>query len=239
MMKELYDYIFRRKSTRAFTEEPMTDQELEEMDGFLKRARHLFPEEHFRYRIVREVRKLLPLKAPYYLLIYGDGSDESMMNIGFIFQQLDLHLSSIGIGACWLGTAKPGEEKDQSPDYRIAIAFGKTAYPPYRDPQGFKRKPLDEISNGWDERIEAARLAPSAVNGQPWFFESVQGELRVYRKKLSPLEKLVSGRWVPVDMGIALAHIYIASEYQGREFVFIRDPEKPNLKGLTYVGTVQ
>lgn len=40
-------------------------------------------------------------------------------------------------------------------------------------------------------------------------------------------------------MGIALAHIYIASEYQDREFRFVQDLEKPVLKGLDYVGTVQ
>lgn len=237
-MKELYDYIFQRKSTRVFSQDPLMQEELEEIAGFLKRARHLFPEVHYRYRIVREVRKLLPIKAPYYLLIYGDGSEASMMNIGFVFQQLDLFFSSMGIGSCWLGTAKPGREKDESPDFRIAIGFGKTPYPPYRDSAGFKRKPLDEISNGWDERIEAARIAPSGVNGQPWYFDLVQGEIRVYRRKLSPLEKLVSGRWVAVDIGIALAHIYIASEYRDREFKFFQDPNKPVLKGLEYVGTV-
>ena len=238
-MKELYDYIFRRKSTRVFSPDVLTTEELEEIEGFLKRARHLFPEYHFRYRIVQDVRKRLPIKAPYYLLIYGEESQSSLMNIGFIFQQMDLFFSSMGIGSCWLGTVKPGTEKDESPDYRIAIGFGKTPYPPYRDPEGFIRKPVDEISNAWEERIEAARLAPSAVNSQPWFFESVQGELRVYHKKLSPLEKLVSGRWLWVNMGIALAHIYIASEYQGREFLFVQDREKPTLKGLEYIGTIQ
>jgi len=38
-----------------------------------------------------------------------------------------------GIGACWLGAAKPGEKMESALPYVIALAFGKPAEPLHRE----------------------------------------------------------------------------------------------------------
>ena len=66
----------------------------------------------------------------------------------------------------------------------ITMAFGKPAQPLYRDVSEFKRKLLSDISEGTDDRLEAARLAPSGMNKQNWYFVADNGKIHCYRKKL-------------------------------------------------------
>lgn len=240
-IKDLHECIYKRKSTRKYSMEPLQDKDIANIEEFIKEAKCLFDDIKFSYKIVSDTKNLLPVRAPHYILIYSEEKEGALANIGFVFQQLDLYLSSMGLGSCWLGMAKPKEKEDLTDDFVIAIAFGNTPYSPHRDFEAFKRKTLHEISNGEDERIEAARLAPSATNSQNWFFEARNGMIDVFLKKLTPLEKLIYSKMSKIDIGIALAHIYIESMYLGKGFDFTTDKDKDvrKLKGLNYVGTVK
>jgi nitroreductase len=94
-----------------------------------------------------------------------------LANIGYALQGVDLHLQSKGYGSLWSGMARPKESQE---NYRILLAFGNSTVPLRRGESDFKRKPVVEISNtppgtGEDNPVaSAARLAPSAVNFQPW-----------------------------------------------------------------------
>jgi nitroreductase len=116
----------------------------------------------------------------------------------------------------------------------ICIAFGWPSEPLYRDASGFKRKALSEISEGLDERLEAARLAPSAMNAQGWFFAAGPGKIHCYRKKNNPLLGFLTNKLGSIDMGIALCHIAAESE----SFRFAKEANAPARKGYVYMGTV-
>jgi nitroreductase len=130
--------------------------------------------------------------------------------------------------------------KRPDPNLIIGIAFGKPSEPATRKPEDFKRKPLAEIAKGTDQRFEAVRLAPSGMNGQPWYFVVDGGKIHVYYKRsLGGLAgKLYS--LTSLDVGIALAHLDVASEHEGKPFNFTVNnggtPAAPN--GFVYVGTV-
>jgi len=237
-MKELHEYIYIRKSSRKYMMEELDSQTMEEIRAFADNLKPLHEGIRVHHKIVSDTKNLLPIKAPHYFLIYSEQKEGYLYNVGFLYQQLDLYLSSRGLGSCWLGMAKPKEKEDVSDDYVIALGFGKTPYPPHRDPEAFMRKPADEVSKGQDERIDAAMLAPSASNSQNWFFEASEGRVHVYEKKLTPLEKLMYSKMSKIDIGIALAHIYVTSEKLGKEFRFEKVVPGPTLKGLNYVGTV-
>jgi hypothetical protein len=118
------------------------------------------------------------------------------------------------------------------------MSFGKPNEPLYRDISEFKRKPLSTISEGSaidcvDERLEAARLAPSAMNKQNWYFIAENGRIHCYGKKQNPLFGLVMNKLVSIDMGIALCHIAVESE----EFQFRKETDAPARKGYVYMGT--
>jgi nitroreductase len=107
----------------------------------------------------------------------------------------------------------------------------------------FKRKPLGEITDvkGADELLEPARLAPSAMNRQQWFFTGSAGTIHVYRVKSSILTAFVFDRTSKVSMGIAVCHVWIAAKHLGKEVEFVFDKEAQNNPppGHEYVITIK
>jgi hypothetical protein len=115
------------------------------------------------------------------------------------------------------------------------MAFGKPAEPLYRELNEFKRKPLSEISEGADGRIEAARLAPSGLRAQNWYFIAENGKIHCYRRKTNPMLGFIYNKLNRIDMGIALCHIAEESD----SFCFTKEQNAPVRKGCVYTGTVE
>jgi nitroreductase len=174
------------------------------------------------------------IKAPHYLIFNSEEKEGYLENIGFIGQQIDLFLSASGLGTCWLGASKPMDKDDSALSHIICIAFGKPAEPLYRESSEFKRKSLADISEGNDDRLEAARLAPSGMNAQNWYFIADGGKIHCYCKKPNPLLGLMLGKMSSIDLGIAICHIAQESEC----FSFVQDDSAPVRKGLIYSATV-
>jgi nitroreductase len=175
------------------------------------------------------------IKAPHYLVFGSEEKERALENIGFIGQQLDLFCAGSEIGSCWVGGSKPGEKESSELPFVICMAFGKPAEALHRELSEFKRKPLGEISEGADERLEAARLAPSAVNSQNWYFAAQNGIIHCYRKKANPVLGFIYDKLNCIDMGIALCHIASESE----SFSFAKEADTPVKKGYIYTGTVK
>jgi len=228
------DIIRKRKSIRKFDLAALDDQVLEKVRAEIEAVKPLYPDIRFSIQIVNKAKGMSAVKAPHYLIFGSEEKAGAYENIGFIGQQLDLFFSGSGIGSCWQGMAKPEDRAASALPHVIAMAFGNPAEPLHRDISEFKRKPLPDISEGDDERLEAARLAPSAVNAQNWFFSAAEGKIRCYRKKPNPLLGFVFNNMGRIDMGIALCHI----EKESGDFHFIKEPDAPARKGHVYIGTV-
>ncbi|MCL2169384.1 MAG: nitroreductase [Defluviitaleaceae bacterium] len=228
--------IQKRKSIRKFDMAPLDDAALEMIREQLKKLVPLYEAIPYTIEIAEKTKGMFNIKAPHYLVFQSKESDGYLENIGFIGQQLDLFLSTNGLGACWLGASKPADRESDGGgmSHVICMAIGRPAEPLHRGISDFKRKPLVEISEGSDPRLEAARLAPSGINAQNWYFIAVDGKIHCYVKKPNPLMKAVIGKMSYIDMGIAICHIAEESE----SFSFVKDGGAPSKKGLTYVGTV-
>ncbi|MDD3985100.1 MAG: nitroreductase family protein [Methanobacterium sp.] len=89
----------------------------------------------------------------------------------------------------------------------------------------FKRKSIEKISkvNGLDKVIEAARLAPSATNSQPWFFTGNNNIIHVYSIKPNFLKNMVVNKYIPMDIGISIYHLKVAAEHMGKVTQIIFD----------------
>ena len=238
-LKELYEFIYKRKSVRQYKMEGLTQQALIEIEDFIKSIVPLHSGIPVHYKIATNTKNLLAIKAPHYLLIYSEEKEGYLNNVGFMFQQLDLFLSSKGLGACWLGMAKPKDKIDVQKDFVIAIGFGEAVNSPYRELAEFKRKPAEEVYSGTDARLEAARLAPSATNSQNWFFEEQDSSIHVYQKTINALQNMLYGKMNQIDIGIALCHFYIAGLQKEINFEFITDLNHKNRIGYNYVGTIR
>ena len=226
--------IRKRKSIRKYDSTPLDAGALEKIRAQIESLKPLYPEIRCSIEITDKTKGLFNVKAPHYLIFGSEEKEGSLENIGFIGQQLDLFLSESGIGACWLGASKPGEKESSALPFVICMSFGKPAEPLHRTLSEFKRKPLSEISEGSDKRLEAARLAPSAVNAQNWFFNADNGKIHCYRKKSNSLLGFIYNKLHAIDMGIALCHIAEESE----NFRYAKDMGVSERKGYVYTGTV-
>jgi hypothetical protein len=115
------------------------------------------------------------------------------------------------------------------------MAFGKSENMT-RDLNRFKRKSLLEISDREDERLIPAQLAPSAINSQPWYFRHTEEGFDVYQKKQNLIKRQVLKKWNPIDIGIALAHMYVSNE---ESFEFHKKASFEEIKGFTYTGSIK
>lgn len=222
--------IYVRKSCRKYLDDEI-DMSL--IDDFMKDVKPLNDSISFRYEILtrNEMNVRTRWSSPYYLALFSEKKDNYLENIGFIFQQLCLYLQSEGIGNCWVGLASL---KKKDPEFVIAISFGRSNNMT-RDIGQFKRKDLSKISDFEDEKLIPAQLAPSSINSQPWFFRHADGGFDVFQLKQNILKRKFLKKLNAIDMGIVLAHIYVAN-LETFEFNVKNDVE--NVKGYTYVGSI-
>lgn len=238
---DLYEVVFKCKSVRKYKNESLAKEQLTEIEKRIDGLEPLFAECKIKMRIVgaQEIKGMLAAKAPHYLLVFAQKQQGYLLNAGFMLQQISLFLSSKGIGNCWLGMAKANEPAYEGMEFICMLAFGLPAEEPHRaNIQEFDRKPLDGISDGEDVRIEAARLAPSAVNGQPWYYVCDKGEILVYRQKLNIVKAQIFERLNQIDMGIGLCHIMVASKANGMPFIYKEETALPKVKGFSAMGRV-
>ena len=118
--------------------------------------------------------------ANNYLVMAGKKAEDLDERIGYYGEHLVLLAQTLGLNTCWVGLSYskvPGtyvlEEGEKIACY-IAIGYGET------QGSGHKIKTVEQVSNASDitpswfkKGIEAALLAPTAVNQQKFSFEYV------------------------------------------------------------------
>lgn len=208
------DMIPKRRSVRKYTDIPMAAPIKQNILHHLEMLRPLFPEFSFYAEFIdRGAAKSslpMPWMPPDLLAVYAEESIPSRMNIGYLLGLLDLSLQGAGLGTCWLGLGKPrGTKERRGLPFMAMLAVGYPDGVPKRNgAQDFDRRTLAEIADEEDERLEPARLAPSAMNSQPWYFtHSTEGyHLYCALKKSATLRGLAH-----IDVGIALGHLAVTN----------------------------
>lgn len=234
-MKEM---ILRRRSCRSFTGVPVADDLLEKIRNIPLKP--LYPDIRVHWEIVQreQVRCICPWTTPQLITIYSEKKEGYLENLGFLFQQMDLMLQSMGLGVCWLGLGKLDAQTAREIDgmeFVIMLAFGHPRGDFLRrDVREFKRKTPAEISDREDPRLESARLAPSSVNSQPWYFTHEGDTIHAYCVRQGILKNKPMGNTNRLDVGIALAHLYVSYP---ETFSFSRLEKGPPLKGYGYIGS--
>lgn len=242
-----YESIFTRKSIRKYDTTPIEDKTLLEIEAFIKTVKTLNDNIKTEIRIVskNEINSLLPIKAPHYLVMTSENKEGYLTNGGYMLQQVDLYLSSKGIGSCYLGMSQPtrATKKASELEFVMVMAFGNPAEPVHRaNISEFKRKAFTEITNilNNDELLEPVRLAPSASNGQPWFFTGGKDVINAYCVKPSFLKAILYEKMNKIDMGIALWHLSVTAEHFGKTIEFSQKgaAQDNHPKGCYYITTV-
>lgn len=250
----MYDTIFSRKSIRNYLEERIEWEVLDDILKFADNLPMLVKDIGVEYKLVSNIEENqgfngpFTVKAPYYIVLSSEKKDDYLLNAGYLMQQLSLYIETKGLGTCYMGGASPGMGLKNTIryDYIITLAFGKPKEDPYRDSILANRQPEDklvvykeEVSSDIHKLLEAARLAPSSINNQPWRFVVYKNRIHVFTKKnpwlFKPMDKLKM-----VDMGIMMANLLIAAEelWVDVKITKLDSIKSKQLKNNDYVLTV-
>jgi len=175
------------------------------------------------------------ITPPYYLVPYITGNNNALVDLGYHEEQIAVRLWSKGIGTCFIGCLSRQEKVRQlfqlpaEAQIAVFLVFGypgvgfgiETITKVTKSIIGIHgRKPIEEVfyldtfehpskpEGLWKKIIEAARLAPSAINAQPWRFLLRNEELYLFvlrnnRKYILPENQ----DYCFHDSGICMANI--------------------------------
>ena len=151
-----------------------------------------------------------------YLVMVGKKSKDLDERIGYYGEHLVLLAQTLGLNTCWVGLSyrKVPEAYNVGKDEKLAcmIALG------YGETQGVshKVKSIEEVSNASDitpswfkKGVEAALLAPTAVNQQKFSFEYLG--LKNNRHQVSAKKGFSMIGYTQMDLGIAKCHFEIGA----------------------------
>ena len=245
----LFEAIFVRKSVRSYTNEGISPKVLEDilkqfdeingLFGGVETELAIFDNRQNDYKML----SILGIKAPYYLVLYSEEKDRAMMNAGYLMEQLSLYMYTRGIGSCFIGNPiikKKYQYRDKK-RMMVVMAFGKPKGSCYRKQAEAKRLSLDDLCvyketpRQWMKQLlDAARMAPSSMNSQPWRFVVFDSRIHIFSKK-HPSDKL--GKWDEVNFGIMLANMMTAAEEMWLDVDLIRLDElsQKNFQNNQYV----
>ena len=222
----LYEAIFERRSVRSYRMEAVDDMILESIPEFIKEIEPLFPDIRTEVRIIRHytererVGGFCNVKAPYYVALFTEDKEKSELHAGYLMQQLSLYLESRGMGSCFVGMANKRDRELEKEGLfcRIILAFGLPKDGGKKVEREPRRIPMEDLCvykeppKSWVKGIlEAARLAPSSMNSQPWRFVVYENRIHVFSRK-SMMEKSIMNKFNELNFGIMLANVMVAAE---------------------------
>lgn len=226
----LQEAIEARHSVRAYKNEPLAEdasRRLEEEINVVNQKGSL----HIQL-IQNEPKAFQGTLAKYgkfrnannYIVMAGKKADDLDERVGYYGEHLVLLAQTLGLNTCWVGLSYkkvPGtyvlEEGEVIKAY-IAIGYGET------QGLGHKIKTPEQVSNVSDitplwfkSGVEAALLAPTAVNQQKFFFEYL-GMNGAHHHVQAKKDFSMIG-YAQIDLGIAKYHFEVGAGNEHFEWV--------------------
>ena len=226
----IQEAIEARHSVRAYTGQPLATDVVEVLE---EKIRELNEKGHLHMQLIRNETKAFQGKlAKYgkfrgvndYIVMAGQKSDDLDERIGYYGEQLVLLAQTLGLNTCWVGLSYskvPGTyilEAREVIEAYISIGYGET--------QGVshKIKRVEQVSNANDltpswfrQGVEAALLAPTAVNQQKFFFEYIPARDGKPVQVLAKRNFSLIG-FTKMDLGIAKCHFEIRAGKENFEW---------------------
>lgn len=218
----LQEAIEARHSVRAYKEQPLAEDIVKALEERIVELNH-DGQLHMQL-ILNEPKAFQGTMAKYgkfrnannYIVMAGKRADDLDERVGYYGEQLVLFAQTLGLNTCWVGLSYskiPGtyvlDEGEKIACY-IAIGYGEN------QGKGHKIKSVEQVSNitdttpSWFRKgVEAALLAPTAVNQQKFSFEYLgmkNGHHQVRAKKGFSMIG-----YTQMDLGIAKCHFEIGA----------------------------
>jgi hypothetical protein len=243
-----FDAIFLRHSQRKYSGEKPGEEVIDRLDTVCANFR---PFSGARAVLVREpgddvfkgiIGSYFKVsEAPYYIAFIGDMTEPNVQEAtGYFGEGVILEATVLGLNTCWVGGFFRREavmKQINLQDTEQVLAITPVGYSKnHSDRVGVssknhRRKDMNKLivdgeleRNSWSRTaLEAARLAPSAANRQPWRF-TINDDSIVVSSDNKRQEFSVSRR---LDCGIAMLHIELGALSTGVSGIweFLKRPD--------------
>ncbi len=227
----LKEAIEARHSVRAYKEQPLAADAVEVLQ---KQIRELNLKGQLHMQLIMNEPKAFQGKlAKYgkfrgvtnYIVMAGPKSDDLDERIGYYGEHLVLLAQTLGMNTCWVGLSYskvPGtyvlNEGEVIRAY-IAIGYGETQGVSHKIKRPDQVGTAGEQVPGWFTKgIEAALLAPTAVNQQKFFFEYIPASDDQPARVLAKRQFSLIG-FTRMDLGIAKCHFEIGTGKENFEWL--------------------
>lgn len=243
-MSNLLELIKERKSVRTYDARPLSAEHQSELEAYAKAIRNPF---EIPVEFVMLDAKEHGLSSPVlageteYVAAKVKKQPNAEVAYGYSFEKLILHAKSLGIGTVFIGGTMKREL------FEMAANVQTDELMPCVSPLGYPaaKRSLKEVmmrkgvkadtrlnanqlffKDSWGNPLETAelsdvfemvRMAPSAVNKQPWRIVEIDGVYHFYEKKDKGYDKEATGDLQKIDIGIALCHFMMGLEELGKQ----------------------
>ena len=218
----IQEAIEARHSVRAYKDQPLTEEvvrRLEEEIAVVNQKGNLHVQ-----LIRNEPKAFQGTMAKYgkfrnannYLVMAGQKAEDLDERVGYYGEHLVLLAQTLGLNTCWVGLSYskvPGTyvlDEDEKIACYIAIGYGET------QGVGHKIKTVEQVSNASDitpswfrKGVEAALLAPTAVNQQKFSFEYVGMSNNRHQVRAKKGFSMIG--YTQMDLGIAKYHFEVGA----------------------------
>lgn len=267
-MTNITQIIRDRKSVRTFDGRALSPEHKEKLRLFMEKIENPYgiPVE-FKFLDAKENGLNCPVVTGTDLYVGGKIKGVPHVNeaFGYSFEMLVLYALSLGIGTVWLGgtmnrsafeQAMELDEEEMMPCASpLGYAAKKMSMRESMMRKGIRANerlpfetlffhgnfdtPLTEEKAGkLAEPLEMVRLAPSAVNRQPWRVVVEENAAHFYLKRAKGFVGASAVDMQKVDMGIALCHFALTAKEQGLDVTFsVDDPGIATEAGLEYMAS--
>ena len=226
----IQEAIQARHSVRAYKEQPLSEEIVKVLEDEIVKLNHK-GQLHIQL-ICNEPKAFQGTMAKYgkfrnannYLVMAGKKADDLDERIGYYGEHLVLLAQTLGLNTCWVGLSYskvPGTYelgKDEKIACYIAIGYGET------QGVGHKIKTVEQVSNASDitpswfkKGVEAALLAPTAVNQQKFSFEHVGVKNNRHQIRAKKGFSIIG--YTKMDLGIAKYHFEIGADKESFDWI--------------------
>lgn len=153
-----------------------------------------------------------------YLVMAGKKAEDLDERIGYYGEKLVLFAQQIGMNSCWTGVSYRkvrgtySLKNDEKIVCYIAIGYGLSQGVQHKSKSLEDLSNIDALSPSWFKNgVEAAQLAPTAINQQKFFIEYLgkRGEEGLPEVRIRKGTSIVG--YTQIDMGIAKLHFEIGA----------------------------
>lgn len=226
----IQEAIEARHSVRAYKDQPLSEEIVKVLEDEIVKVNH---EGQLHIQLIRNESKAFQgtlakygkfRNANNYLVMAGKKSEDLDERIGYYGEHLVLLAQTLGLNTCWVGLSYskvPGTYvlgEDEKIACYIAIGYGET------QGVGHKIKTVDQVSNATDitpswfkKGVEAALLAPTAVNQQKFSFEYVGMNYNRHQVRANKGFSMIG--YTQMDLGIVKYHFEIGAGKVNFEWV--------------------